>query len=191
MRLTVRRLEREHLTLRVSWFNHPDVFKYMTLDVPMSLAATERWFQNASVNQHRRDFCFLLASDDDEVPVAMGGLVDIDRHHSRAELYMLVGPEYSGRGIGRAVLRWLCNYGFNSLGLQRIYLTTVAGNERAENLYRSHGFEEEGRLRRHLYHLGDFKDRLMFGLLRHEWETMRWAVVNRTLELEIDVDARA
>jgi len=191
MRLRVRRLEREDLRARVAWFNHPDVYMYMTVEVPMSLAATERWFQNASVDANRRDFAFAVSSKEEEITVAMGGLVDIDRHHGRAELYMLVGPEHRGMGYGRAVLRWLCNFGFGSLGLHRIYLTTIDCNERAQRLYGLHGFREEGRLRKHLFHLGEFRDRLVFGLLRDEWELKTWAVLSRPLELEINVDEGA
>lgn len=188
LKLRVRRLERDDLALRVSWFNHPEVYRYMTLDVPMSLAATERWFQSASVDEKRRDFAFDLWSEQEIRPVAMGGLIDINWHHSRAELYMLVSPQHFGRKIGRQVLRWMCNYGFSALGLQRIYLTTVEDNRRAQKLYRSHGFQEEGRLRKHLYHLGKYKDRIIFGLLRDEWEQATWAAVSRSVELEIDFE---
>ena len=52
-----------------------------------------------------------------------------------------------GEGIGRACLRLLAQMAFRDLGAHRFWLDVKARNLRAQSLYRSEGFIEEGRLR--------------------------------------------
>ena len=52
-----------------------------------------------------------------------------------------------GDGIGRACLRLLAQMAFRDLGAHRFWLDVKARNLRAQRLYLSEGFVEEGRLR--------------------------------------------
>lgn len=52
-----------------------------------------------------------------------------------------------GQGIGRACVRLLARMAFRDLRAHRFWLDVRAANERAQALYRSEGFVEEGRLR--------------------------------------------
>ena len=159
----VRRLELQDLEARVEWFNSPSVYRYMSIEVPMSLADTELWFANSRQNPQRRDFVVLLRDDGQESPVAMCGLTSIDSRSRNAELYIMADPERQGRGYGTIAVTWLCNYGFCELGLYRIYLTVLAHNARARRLYERLGFALEGTLRHHVYCGGAYCDRLLFG----------------------------
>ena len=106
--------------------------------------------------------------------MCMAGLVDISFQHQRAELYIMVNPSCTGQGIGTRALRWLCNFAFAYLALQRVYLFTVGSNHRARTFYEKNGFIHEGILRRHAIHLGQFVDRHVHGMLRSDWETQPW-----------------
>lgn len=172
--LTVRRLEREDLATRVEWFNAPAVCNQMTIHPPLSLANTNQWFTNNILSDSRRDFTFLLQEQGDDDLVAMGGLVDIDNWHRRAELYIVVNPRMTAQGIGRQSIQWLCNFGFIQLNLSRIYLCTLEDNDGARRLYGRLGFVREGRLRKHIYHNGTLVDRYVQGLLKEEWKETPW-----------------
>jgi RimJ/RimL family protein N-acetyltransferase len=50
-----------------------------------------------------------------------------------------------GPGIGEALLRALLEWSANEPELERVELSVFAHNQRALNLYRKLGFEEEGR----------------------------------------------
>jgi len=66
--------------------------------------------------------------------------------HRSIELKRLVlGPK--GRGYGRACVRMLKKMAFTQLGAHRFWLDVKALNVRAQKLYASEGFVEEGRLR--------------------------------------------
>lgn len=174
-KIIVRRLEREDLETRVAWFNDPYVYGQMTIDIPVSLAGTEEWFSQNRLNRSRADFCFFTQNEEGAMSrIAMCGLVDIDLHHRRAELYVVVNPQMTGRGIGKTAVQWLCNYGFSELNLLKIYLFTVHQNQRAQHLYERTGFVLEGILRQHVCHRGRFTDRCVYGILRDEWSEQQW-----------------
>ena len=68
--------------------------------------------------------------------------------HRSIELKRIVlSPEQQGQGIGRACLRRLAQMAFRDLGAHRFWLDVKALNLRAQALYRSEGFVEDGRLR--------------------------------------------
>ena len=68
----------------------------------------------------------------------------------------------------------MTDYGFERLGLNRLYLYVFASNTRAIASYRKADFREEARLREHYRRKdGSFADILMMGLLRSEWQERR------------------
>jgi diamine N-acetyltransferase len=68
--------------------------------------------------------------------------------HRSIELKRIVlRAELHGRGHGRTAIRLLAQMAFRDLGAHRFWLDVKARNLRAQALYRSEGFVEEGRLR--------------------------------------------
>ena len=68
--------------------------------------------------------------------------------HRSIELKRIVlQADLHGRGHGRAAIRLLAQMAFRDLGAHRFWLDVKARNVRAQALYRSEGFVEEGRLR--------------------------------------------
>lgn len=56
-----------------------------------------------------------------------------------------VAPEMRGRGVGVALMRWLVDYAFSDLRLNRLELVVFSFNHRARHCYEAVGFREEGR----------------------------------------------
>ena len=52
----------------------------------------------------------------------------------------------------------------NDLGLRRLYLTVLEDNHRAIRAYEKCGFVAEGRLRKHAYKRGEFRDLIFMGI---------------------------
>ena len=68
-------------------------------------------------------------------------------HRSIELKRMVLQPAVQGQGIGRACIRLLAQMAFRDLRAHRFWLDVKARNLRAQALYRSEGFVEEGRLR--------------------------------------------
>jgi RimJ/RimL family protein N-acetyltransferase len=82
-------------------------------------------------------------------------------------------PAYVGQGYGRDAIETLLGWAFQIQNYRRIWLETLALNERAVRSYRALGFVEEGRLREHTFFDGRYVDVLVMGLLRSEWLARR------------------
>ena len=89
---------------------------------------------------------FIVEAGADYEPAGFVILQGCRNRHRSVELKRLV-LQLQGRGLGRACVRQLARMAFRDLGAHRFWLDVKARNERAQALYRSEGFVEEGRLR--------------------------------------------
>lgn len=78
---------------------------------------------------------------------------------------------YWGLGYGEEAMRLALRFAFHELNLHRLHLTVFSYNQRAIHLYEKLGFQYEGTYREHLERDGKRYDMLLYGLLRHEWQT--------------------
>lgn len=95
--------------------------------------------------------------------LAVIGLTYIDwvQRSAEASIYVTV----PGFGIGKAVLTHLCDYGFEELGLHRIYAEIFSFNAASIALFKSCGFAHEGILREAQFHKGRWYDVIVYGRL--------------------------
>ncbi|WP_179381747.1 GNAT family N-acetyltransferase [Jannaschia marina] len=105
-----------------------------------------------------------------------GALVGAVRLHSRVEVDRraqiaigLLDADQLGRGLGTEAMRLVIDHAFDGLGLHRLSLRVLAGNDRAIRCYRRLGFVEEGRERQSARVPGGWEDDLLMGLLADEW----------------------
>lgn len=101
------------------------------------------------------------------------GLYRIDHRVRKAEFAILLGRGDQGKGMGRKLSKWVVDYGFKQLNLNRVSLTVLPSNNRALSLYESLGFQREGVLRADQYRDGEYLDVVLMSLLRDEWSAMR------------------
>lgn len=127
------------------------------------------WFDAVRRRKDIAIFAVRAAADDRLLGTCQ--LHSIHPIHRSAELQIRVGAlNDRGRGYGKDALRRLLEHGFRDLGLNRIALQVFADNERAIRLYRNAGFAPEGALREGAFIDGEFKDILLFSMLRREWK---------------------
>lgn len=109
--------------------------------------------------------------DGEAVGLLLG--VQPERDERTAQLSLLIGNiDDWGQGLGGDTLDAWLQAAFDEWNLRRVWLEVEAGNERAERLYRSAGFEQEARLRGARYRHGRYEDVLRFGLTRTMWNAM-------------------
>jgi len=101
--------------------------------------------------------------------IGMIGLIR-DEAIESAELSYWIGRPYWGQGFASEAADAVVEYGFRSLGLKRIFATTLGRNGPSVRVLEKAGFSVEGCLRRHVKHWGQFEDLLYHGLLREEYE---------------------
>lgn len=89
-------------------------------------------------------------------------------HHSIELKRMVLLPARQGQGAGRACLRLLAQMAFGDLGAHRFWLDVKGRNLRAQALYRSEGFVEEGRLRESVRTEAGYDSLIVMSMLQHE-----------------------
>jgi diamine N-acetyltransferase len=89
--------------------------------------------------------------------------------HGSVELKRIV-LQTKGRGYGRACVRLLKRMAFRDLHAHRLWLDVKQLNTRAQALYASEGFVEEGRLRESVRVAGGYDNLIVMGMLDREYE---------------------
>ena len=103
-----------------------------------------------------------------------GGIgLDLDSDHDRAELGYWIGVPYWGKGIATEAAREVVRYGFETLGLNRIFANCFVGNPASQRVLEKLGMKYEGRFRKHINKWGEYRDVDNYGLLTDEWKAGR------------------
>jgi len=89
-------------------------------------------------------------------------------HRSIELKRMVLRPALHGQGIGRQCIRLLAQMAFRDLAAHRFWLDVKARNLRAQALYRSEGFVEEGRLRESVRTDDGYDSLIVMAMLEHE-----------------------
>ena len=92
-----------------------------------------------------------------------GFRLEPDRHH--AELGYWLGVPFWGQGYATEAARAMIDYGFDHLGLHRIYASHFAQNLASGRVLRKIGMRYEGCLRGHIRKWGEFHDLEFYGML--------------------------
>eukprot|EP00297_Palpitomonas_bilix_P015422 CAMPEP_0113866688 /NCGR_PEP_ID=MMETSP0780_2-20120614/7_1 /TAXON_ID=652834 /ORGANISM="Palpitomonas bilix" /LENGTH=212 /DNA_ID=CAMNT_0000851557 /DNA_START=164 /DNA_END=802 /DNA_ORIENTATION=+ /assembly_acc=CAM_ASM_000599 len=93
--------------------------------------------------------------------------------HKRAEVgYWLAVSEW-GKGYATEALRSIIDTSFNDLSLNKIDAAIFSDNPASARVLEKVGMQKEGYLRQHHFRWGSYRDSVLFGLLREEWENGR------------------
>ena len=151
----------------MEWINNPENNQFLHYDIPISVEGTEKWF-DSHINDINR---FDAVMEADGVPVGTIGLLSIDWKNSKAEYYVAMGETaYKGKGVAKEASRLILQYGFEKLGLNRIYLFTEIDNIAAQKLFEKVGFTREGIIRQDIISHGKYVDRVAYGYLKEDWD---------------------
>src|ERR1700686_3966120 len=94
----------------------------------------------------------------------------IEPDHRRAELGYWIGVPHWGRGYATEAARAMVQYGFETLGLHRIFASHFANNLASARVLRKIGMRREGSQRGHILKWGEFVDIEMYGMVASDVE---------------------
>ena len=90
------------------------------------------------------------------------------RAHSRSEVGFILRRDLWGRGLGAEALAAVVEWGFRRLELHSVEAQLDAGNEASRRTLERVGFRREGLLRQSYFDGREYRDTLVYGLLRGE-----------------------
>jgi ribosomal protein S18 acetylase RimI-like enzyme len=97
--------------------------------------------------------------------VILGGLQN--PHRSLLLKRIVILPK--GKGFGRKTLRLVKAFAFKHLNYHRLGLDVFSSNQRAQHVYRSEGFVDEGRLREAYRTPSGYEDLILLSILSDEY----------------------
>jgi len=170
-------LETARLKLRP--YSQDDIEELLPLIGTREVAATTMRIAHPYTEQDARGFLALtkepgkiwlavtLRSDGRQI----GGIgLRVEEQHQHAELGYWLGVPYWGQGYATEASREMLRFGFEDLGMHRIFATHFKHNAVSGRILKKLGMRHEGCQREHLRKWDQFVDSELYGLLRHEWE---------------------
>ncbi len=91
--------------------------------------------------------------------------------HERAEIGYVVGEPHWGKGYATEATARVLRYAFEELKLSRVNASVHATNVGSIRVLEKLGLIQEGVQRRHIQRFGEWKDIVLFGVLREEWRS--------------------
>lgn len=164
--VNLRTIEKEDIDFLQEALTDPEMWEGFGAPGPRNRMEMEERFEEQNTGT-----ALLICRD--ESPVGGVRLVDVDERWGNAELTCYVVPDSQGRGVASEACRLLIDYGFEYLPISKIVARTFETNQASQKLVESLGFTQEGTLREHVYHGGDFIDFEIYGLLEDEWNSNR------------------
>lgn len=114
---------------------------------------------------------YYLAITESAAPEVVIGFVRLGLGGVKAaDLGYALRPEWQGRGIARAAVSRMIEFGFGDLGLHRLTANIGPQNTASMRLVESLGFRREGTIRDHVHTNGAWRDSASFSLLEGEWQ---------------------
>jgi|WetSurMetagenome_2_1015567.scaffolds.fasta_scaffold24033_3 diamine N-acetyltransferase len=160
----LRSLEIGDLDRTYRWHNNHELYKTMGVFHYVSRATEEDWLQKKQAfSNDEVNLAICLTNNSQHIGNIY--LRNIDWIARNAELRIFIGePDQRSQGYGQAAVRMLVKHAFEDLGLVRLYLTVIDGNEAGRRAYEKCGFVAEGKFRKHFFNEGRLKDCWVMGL---------------------------
>jgi RimJ/RimL family protein N-acetyltransferase len=130
----------------------------------------EEWLKRSEDNLSRGIYTFGLTLKSDGSYIGTMGL-HVDDVHQHAEVGYWIGVPYWNQGYATEALTRLIQFGFKTVGLQRIFAQYFADNPASRRVMEKSGMNYEGTMRQHIQKWAEFKDLGICGIVRADWES--------------------
>jgi ribosomal-protein-alanine N-acetyltransferase len=151
------------------WGSRTEFFRFLPIEQPKTLDEERGWL--GSIISEARAVPRRQYSLGIDAAVGLVGMVrmgiDSERHRS-ADIGYGVGPDEWGRGYATEAARLIIRFGFETLGLHRIWATHHPENVASRRVLDKVGFVEEGRRRDDRFVEGVWHDSVVCSILESD-----------------------
>ena len=163
----LRDMTEEDADLIAAWRNKPELKKFFISQADFTREGHLAWFRN--MKESGRACQMMICDKETDKPLGSVDIKNIDMEHKKGEYGIFIGEEDArGRGIGTQAAKLMIQYGFETLGLHRIYLRALADNAQAIRSYEKAGFEKEGYLKDDVCIHGKYVDIVWMAIVKKE-----------------------
>jgi len=142
----------------------------LALPFPYPDGAAEEWISTHADNfQQSKEVTLAITLKPDGMVIGSMAL-SVNKNHNRGELGYIIAKEHWNRGYCTEAARAMMQYGFATIGLNRIQAVHFPRNPASGRVMRRLGMTREGLLRQYVTNRGTPEDVEMYSMLRTEFE---------------------
>lgn len=169
--ICLRALTKADIDKTLIWHNQQDIRDlYIGHPFPINREMEELWYSKILTTNYPTTVFGIEVMESSEL-IGLTFLKDINNIHRNAEFAIYIGDiKYRGKGLSKEATLQTLKFGFENIGLNRIFLKVLSRNEVAINLYKSIGFYTEGIIRETIFKNGIFEDELFMSILKREFK---------------------
>ena len=160
--VNLRLMEKEDLALFAEWVSNPEFHGQFARLRQKSMAELEKQYDTLPPETK----WFIIEKKD----LSEIGYIE---HHSFDKCweisYALV-PNERGKGYCTEAVKIIVDYLFLSRDMVRVQAHTDARNLASQKVLEKAGFKREGILRKYTFAEGEWRDNILYSILRHEWK---------------------
>lgn len=172
-RVRLRRLERADLPILHPWLNDEPLMTWARFspDHMIPLSALEREYERELAGDDPERTTYMIEERASAKGIGWCVMRTWDRKHVTTNVGIGLGERSMwGKGLGTEAMNLLLTIAFDHQRWHRAELWTLAENERAVRSFEKCGFRLEGREIEAAYFGGVYRDILLMGQLKSEWE---------------------
>ncbi|HET8798870.1 MAG TPA: GNAT family protein, partial [Thermoanaerobaculia bacterium] len=162
----LRAFEREDAERCYRWMNDPSIVRTLKTRYPIAFQNEMEWLERA-MHPSASERHFAIERKDDRTHIGNASIHEIDWVSRTAAFGLFIGePSAWNRGFGSDAVSTLVRFAFEEMNLQKLRINVFEYNDRAKHVLETHGFVQEGRLRREFYREGSYHDILVYSTFR-------------------------
>ncbi|MFO7820268.1 MAG: GNAT family protein [Halanaerobacter sp.] len=151
-------------------FSNPKVMRYYNLHPFDSLAQAKELVRNYSeAFEEQKLLRWGLEYKDKDKLIGSCGLYDWKENFARATIGYELASQYWEEGFMSEAIKEIIRFGFRKMRLNRVQALVEPPNEASRQLLKSIGFQEEGLLREYMFYKGEYKDLVIYSLLKRDF----------------------
>lgn len=160
----------EHAAALFRIWSHPEVSHWLDAPSLTSVEETEQLIELLlQMAQEEESLRWSIVGPEGEVIGSCGYNSWQLQGAYRGEVGCDLLPSYWGHGYMKEAMGLILDYGFETMGLNRIEALCHPDNDRGNGLVRALGFEREGLLRQYRQTPSGFQDVILHALLHTDW----------------------
>ena len=168
-RLFLRPLTMDDLDFVFAHFSHPDVYRYLMDEPPLtSQAEAGEIIQSYAEPEGKSYNRWLVVRKTDGARMGTCGFHRWDRRQRRTDIGYDLGSTFWGQGYMSEALQAMLVVAQEQMHVHRVDAMVYVGNEPSLRLLRRAGFEQEGVLRDYFYWQGQYYDHALLARLFDE-----------------------
>ena len=169
-RVYLRAFEPDDYLLINKWRNDPEINHFLGGNVFLVSSEREKKSVENKIFDDSKNIYFAICDIQSNEIIGFSSINNIDMRNLKAQLGgILIGnKDYLGKGFGKESVVLTLNFIFNQYPINKCYTYVLDGHPASINLFTSIGFSQDGILRQDVFKHGEFKNLLLFSILRSE-----------------------